>query len=188
MIHLAVAQVVQEANAYINLRAPGGVGAPTDRVVSASLFKLDGTLDTNVRNRVVVQVVNVEKNTVYRSMETTRVRPDGVYERVNPSVRVNAYVLFIANFDDYTEALKSISLVMAFFQNRYTFEVPNNGSGTQHLVFDLHSLTFEELNHLWASLGAKYMPSVVYKAAILDIQDWQMDAEVPPVQEISTQG
>jgi uncharacterized protein DUF4255 len=185
VIHLAIAEVVTEVNAYLNLRSPA---LTTNRVVSGSLFDLQGSPNAATRNRIVVEIVNLEKDAVYRSIETYRTRPDGTHERIRPSVRINAFVLFIANLDDYPEALKAISLVIAFFQNRYSFDVSANGDGSARVVFELYSMTFEEQNHLWASLGAKYMPSVVYKAAILDIRDTQVDAEVPPVEEISTTG
>jgi hypothetical protein len=89
----------------------------------------------------------------------------------------------VGNFDDYGEALKALSDVTAFFQNRSTFEV-SGGNGTSRVIFDLFSMTFEQQNHLWAALGAKYMPSIVYKAGIIDVQDVRVEAEVAPVEEI----
>jgi hypothetical protein len=185
VIHVTVAQVARELNAYLNLRSPG---MPEDRVTPGSLFDLNGAANGATKNRVVVQVVNVEENGVYRSLETHQPRSDGTHGRVNPPVRVNVYVLFVANLDNYPEALKAISLVVAFFQNRYTFEVSGNGDGASRVIFELYSMTFEQQNHLWASLGAKYMPSVIYRAAILDIRDLQTQAAVPPVEEIVTRG
>lgn len=183
MIHVALGQVVRELNAYLNLRSPGISETP---VVAGALLDVTGTANTKTKNRVAAQVVNVEENSVYRSAETHRARPDGTFDRVRPSVRVNLYVLFVGNLDDYGEALKAISLVIAFFQNHFTFVVSGNGDGTSRVIFELYSMTFEQQNHLWASLGAKYMPSVMYKAAIVDISDLQVDGEVPPVEEILT--
>jgi len=185
VIQRSIVQVVSEVNAYLNLRAPG---LTATRAAAGSLFDLNGQPNPVTRNVVAVQIVNVEENSVYRSMETYRARPDGMHERVRPSVRFNVYVHFVANLDDYFEALKAISLVIAFFQNRFTFNISGNGDGPSKVIFELYSMTFEQQNHLWASLGAKYMPSVMYKAAILDIRDTQVDAEVPPVEEISTEG
>jgi hypothetical protein len=185
VIHLSIAEVVSELNAYLDLRAPA-VGGP--RVIAGSLFDLSGQPNGTTRDHVAVQLVNIEENSVYRSMETYRARPDGMNERVRPAVRINVYVLFVANMDNSLEALKAISLVIAFFQNSFSFQIAANGDGSSRVTFELYSLTFEQQNHLWASLGAKYMPSVMYKAAILDIRDMQVDAEVPPVEEISTEG
>ena len=46
-------------------------------------------------------------------------------------------------------------------------------------------MTFEQQNHLWASLGAKYMPCVMYKVGIMAIQDMQIEAKVPLVEEMN---
>lgn len=185
MIHLSIARVLHEVNSYLNVRAPA---QDEERVVAGSLFDLTGQPNSGTSDRIAMQIVNIEENSVYRSMETYRARPDGMNERVRPSVRINVYVLFVANLGDYPEALKAISLVIAFFQNRHTFDISGNGDGSSKVIFELYSMTFEQQNHLWASLGAKYMPSVMYKAAILDISDTQVKAEVPAVEEISTEG
>jgi len=34
---------------------------------------------------------------------------------------------------------------------------------------DLHSMTFEQLNHLWGTLGGKQVPSALYKARVVEI-------------------
>jgi len=184
VIHLAVAQVVDELNAYLNLRSPG---LTQERVVAGSLYDLAGALNTKTRDRLVASVINVEENRIYHSLDTYQTRPDGMNERVKPKVRVNVYLLFAGNLDKYDEALKAISNVIGFFQRRNAFVVSGNGSeDASRVVFELYSLTFEQQNHLWAALGAKYVPSVIYKAGIVDIRDTQVEAEVPPVEEIAT--
>jgi hypothetical protein len=183
MIHVAVAQVVAELNAYLNLRSPG---LTQERVVAGSLFDLTGSLSAKTRDRLVVSVVNVEENRVYHSVETYQTRADGMNERVKPKVRLNVYLLFVGNLDKYDEALKAISHAIGFFQHRNVFAVSGNGDSSR-VVFELYSMTFEQQNHLWAAIGAKYMPSVMYRAGIVDIRDTQIEAEVPPVEEIVTE-
>ena len=96
-------------------------------------------------------------------------------------------LLIVANYADYAEALKMLSFVIGFFQQRGSFEVLTNEGERARVQFELLSTTFEQQNHLWAALGAKYMPSVLYKVGILDIRDPQVEAEVPPVEEIRTE-
>ena len=38
-------------------------------------------------------------------------------------------------------------------------------------VVDLFSLNFEQVNHLWSTLGGKYMPSVLYKIRQVTIDE-----------------
>lgn len=183
MIHLAIAQLVEELNAYLKVRT----GDDQDRVVAGSLFDLSGTPNAKTRDKVVAGLVNVEENCVYRSLDIYRTRADGINERIKPKVRLNVYLLFVGNLDKYDEALKAIANVIGFFQQRGAFTVTGNGSeGASRIVLELHSLSFEQQNHLWAALGAKYMPSVVYKAGIVDVRDAQVEAEVSPVEEIVT--
>ena len=39
------------------------------------------------------------------------------------------------------------------------------------LIFELESLGADKLNNIWTTLGAKYMPSVVYKVRMLTFDD-----------------
>src|SRR5690606_28220905 len=101
-------------------------------------------------------------------------------------VRVTAYLLFVANLTSYDEALKSLAHVVTFFQNtRYLdFEEIDDLDEPGRLVFEMNSLTFEQLNHLWGALGAKYRPSVLYKMRLVRLRDALPRAPGPPVTEV----
>jgi len=44
---------------------------------------------------------------------------------------------------------------------------PRLDPGVEKLTFEMESLSSEKLNNVWSTLGAKYMPSVVYKIRML---------------------
>ena len=76
--------------------------------------------------------------------------------------------------------------MVAFFQRRppTSFaDVPDSGDRRERFSAELHTMTFEQQNHLWGALGAKYMPSVMYKVGVIDIDDSQIEALVPPVED-----
>ncbi len=185
MIDQAMAYVVSELNAYLHLRSPS---LAPNRIVAGSLFDLDGNVNQQTRDMVVLSVVNVEEDPVYRSVETFDKRPDGTSTLIKPEVKINLYLLFVANLSDYNEALKMLSYVISFFQLRNSFDysrIPALVDRQGRMVFELFSMTFEQQNHLWGALGAKYMPSLMYKVGILEVRDQQIVAEIPPVQELS---
>jgi hypothetical protein len=184
VIDIMLERVVGELNSYMNLRAPA---LTRERVVSESLFDTHGVAREAARNRLVACLVSIEENRVYRSMETHQVRRDGMHERIKPKVRLNLYILFIANHDQYSEALKAVSHVIAFFQQHGATELIAEDEERSRVIFELYSTTFEQQNHVWASLGAKYMPSVMYRASIVDIRDRKSEGEIPPVREIVTE-
>ena len=55
----------------------------------------------------------------------------------------------------------------------------------EKLIVEMISLTFEQQNHMWGTLGAKYLPSVLYKVRMLVVQ---RSAEAPAslVSEVQT--
>ena len=182
MIDQILTHVLDELNDYLFLRSQ-----VADRAVMGHLYDKD-KLDPKTQDKIVMLLVNVTEERTYRSTDFLEKRPDGKAERVVPPVKVNLHILFIANLGDYSEAMKAVGQLMSFFQHRPFFDLPalselaDNGG---RLNFELESMTFEQINHLWGALGAKYMPSVLYKAGILDVRDRQLQAEVAPVEEIA---
>ena len=39
-----------------------------------------------------------------------------------------------------------------------------------HIILDMHSLTFEQANYLWSTLGGKQHPFVCYKVRLIRLQ------------------
>jgi hypothetical protein len=42
---------------------------------------------------------------------------------------------------------------------------------------EMFTLNFEQVNHLWSTLGGKYLPSVLYKLRVVGVEDEAIDAE-----------
>lgn len=184
MIHQAIQFVISELNAYLNLRSPS---LAPDRVVLDSLFDAGGNINADAKEKVVLSVVNVQEDPVYHSVKLYEKRPDGSAEMVRPEVRVNLFLLFVANISDYDESLKALEHVISFFQARHVFNysgIPSLSDQAGRMVFELYSMTFEQQNHLWGALGAKYQPSVMYKVGLVGIRDRQLEAEVRPVEQV----
>lgn len=190
MIDLVLSHLIAELNDYLYVVSLPETATPDarKRVVGASLYKPDDTWNDDTRDKIVASVVNVQEERVYHSVNTFKRRDDGTSELVRPEIKVNLFVHFVANIADYPESMRALSRVIAFFQHRNRFEYRSISELSEmggHFTVELFSLTFEQQNHLWGSLGSKYMPSVMFKVGILDIRDEQVLAEIPPVEEIS---
>ncbi len=184
MIHQVIQHVVSELDTYLNLRSPS---LAQDRVVLDSLVDGSGSPNANAKEKVVLSLVNIQEDSIYQSVETYEKRPDGKAELVRPELRVNLFLLFIANFSNYAESIKALEYVISFFQTRHVFNysaIPALTGQQGRMVFDLYSMTFEQQNHLWGALGSKYQPSVMYKISLVAIQDRQIEAEIRPVEQI----
>ena len=135
----------------------------------------------NLNDMLVISLVNLEEErTLKNNIPIIKSPTTGKLEAFNPFINLNLYVLFSANFaNNYELALRMLGLVIRFFQGRFVFTSKNSlslspGNSEQFkLIFNLYTLTFEQLNHLWGSLGGKQVPSVMYRMWLVEEKDEQ---------------
>ena len=145
--------------------------------------------DSGAEKKIYLSLLNLEEDRLSRSPENF-VKIDNKIIYKNPKLYLNLYCLFVTN-QNYEEGLKQLSLIFRFFQFRNVFtheNFPSMDSGLEKLVFELHSLNFEQLNQIWGVLGGKYYPSVLYKMRVITIDEMSTEAEGEPIKEIEISG
>jgi hypothetical protein len=155
-----------------------------------NIAKLDDPDILDVKAKIILSLINIEEDKVSKIRENYTSTPTGIVYR-NPPVLVNLYVLFAANYTgDYAQSLKMISKVMQFFQSQSYFTPlthPGLDPKILQLNADLFTLNFEQINHIWSTLGGKYLPSVMYKVRQLSIEDENaVETEGAWIEEIIT--
>ena len=178
MIHEILPIIAGELNEFLNSR----FDLAEDSVVLGSLVGQDGNIAIQGENKIVVTLINIER-------DGTNMSYGGGHTRTNPPIHINLHVLFTAYFNNrnYAEALKFISGVIGFFQGKNAFDHQNTPEMPSHLSkihADLISLDFRELGNLWSGLGAKYLPSVIYKFRTLDMDEDKIIDEIPAIEGI----
>ena len=107
--------------------------------------------------------------------------------KVNPPVNLNLYVIFSANFkQNYEDALRYLSAVISYFQKKRIFtaeDSPGLPKGTGSISFELVDLDLRELSNLWGALGAKYLPSAVYRIRTISIQEEHIEEIIPVIEK-----
>jgi hypothetical protein len=98
--------------------------------------------------------------------------------------------------ENYLSDLRLLSYIVSFFQSYPVFdeesypqlnskvEPGKNWQKIGKLIVNLYTLTMEQQNNMWASIGAKYMPSVVYRIRTISFTDAEPDMEAPPITQI----
>ncbi len=140
---------------------------------------------SSIEDKVIITLLKLEEeNTLRNSPNYTIV--NGKTEYKNPPVNLNLYLLISANRDTYDKSLLSISRVMQFFQGKKVFTSVNTVYNRTNVAMDpldtfkfiveLYSPGFEELNHVWGTLGGRQLPSAIYKIQMAQItQDKKLD-------------
>lgn len=160
-------------------------GIDDDHVVAESLVNPDGTNSDTVLNKIVVSLVNIEHETTANTQQYIAGGTNN-YGKVSNPVFLNLYLLIAANYEsgNYPEALKMLSSVIRIFQSNSYFtrsKNPELSPPLDKLTFEIFNLPLNELSHIWGGLGAKYVPSILYKVRMISIQENKIAEEIPGV-------
>jgi len=160
-----------------------------EHIVIGSVFNEKGEMQVGAGD-VAIMIANIEEEKIFKAQLQKQRRTDNDIEVANPEIKLNLYVLVAANpgtnAGSYDAALKRLSEVVTYFQGTSFFDKTDYPEldPIEYLVVELYSLSFEQQNQLWASLGGKYMPSVIYKVRLVVIDRGFMGAKEKAILEI----
>ncbi len=191
MIDKAIVLLRDELDKYIDL----SIGAA--EVVIDNIGLLETANADSLTRRIVITLVNIEEESTLKNSTPIRkgFGTSTIYE--NPPVFLNLYILITCNYSggDYEAALQRLSAVVKFFQSRNSFSYSSLSGGLLPTAADqlelkftmeLYTLTFEQINHLWGSLGGRQIPFVMYKLRLVALTERALVRDVPVIEEIET--
>ena len=163
---------------------------PDIHAVAGSISEMgSGNNSDNADKDIIISLINVEENRISRDpVNFTRVGTSLLLK--NPAVHLNLTLMFTALRSEtaYGTALQNLQRVIQFFQAKYVFDHANTpllDPGIEKLILEMITISFEQLNQLWAVLGGKYLPSVIYRMRMITI-DSITDQPADLVTEIDT--
>lgn len=176
MLDVALTFLVNNLNAYLKARTSSlaEVAKLTRIVADNGKWFDEGTIGA--------ALINVEEDRILKAQLPEVTYVDGHHVVLTPPLKLNLHVLFAANYTQYDQALKYLSHILTYFQANPKFtqtEHPDLDPRIEKLVVELQSLTYEQLNQVWAFIGAKQLPSAIYKVRLVALQDLTPEIAVP---------
>jgi len=180
MIDAAFTLLRSQLVAYIDSLGDGGDGDAEVKLANVATLESDNKPD--FEPNIIMSLVNIEEEATLKNTPAAYRTLQGVSYR-NPPVFLNLYMLVSAHYkDDYEKSLLRLSNVIQFFQSKNSFSISNapfqedalllRESYTEmQLHLEMFSLSFEQINHLWGSLGGKQSPAVLYKIRLVRITE-----------------
>ena len=161
-------------NAYLQGQAGGTTGEPSgDKVVFVDGDKMDPI--TFKLGAVSELLINVEEERTVRSADPyVRITPAGTRQKVQPDIRMNLYVLFVARFKQYEQAWSHLSRIIQYFQTHRVLNQQNSpdlSEEVERLTMELVTLQFSEQNEVWNALRTTHHPSILYKVSLIVFRD-----------------
>jgi Pvc16 N-terminal domain len=200
MIRTALEFIKKQLDAYVVEREQDAANYSKGNVVELqSLVAPDGTLNASDANHITVMLAGLDEERREGKRPQYKPTDDKQFIKLNPPVELDLYILFIAHKKDYVTALRDLSDVISFFQANPVFDQEKYPSLNatvlepankpwqliERLVFNLHVLSFEQQNNLWAMLGSKYIPSAVYKVKMITVFETRGTEKTPAITEMN---
>lgn len=157
-----------KARAELIREQPGG-----DKVVFVDGDKMDPL--TFAPGAVTALLINVEEERTLRAADPyIRVADNGGQQRVQPDIRMNLYVLFVARFKQYEQAWHHLSQIIQYFQSHRVLDhqtAPHLEDAIERLTMELVTLEFAQQNEVWNALRASHHPSILYRVKLVVFRD-----------------
>lgn len=115
--------------------------------------------------KLIISLVNIERETAGGISGSIR-RNGSEYERSYPPLLLNLDLMLAAVYDEkrYAESLSVLSEALTFMQSHPYFDL--NG---QTYTTEIVTLSTQDINNIWTTLGGQYYPSVMCKLRKLTI-------------------
>ena len=159
------------------------LGAADNQVILARLTNANSTTPPENDNKIILTVVNMERELTISSYASAQPTATAL-NIVAPPVYINVFVMFSANFADYSTGLNYISETISFFQRNPWFSqanLPGLPTEIDKLSFELQNMATQELSELWSMHGGHYLPAVVYKLRMFPFGGSAMTInDIPP--------
>ncbi|MEP7377646.1 MAG: DUF4255 domain-containing protein [Chitinophagaceae bacterium] len=199
MIRTTLEFIQKELEAFIVEREQDPAHYNAGQVVDMnSIVSPGGEVNLDDNFHITIMLAGIEEERREGKRPRIIEREDRQFLRLNPPVELDLFILFVAHQTNYETALRDLSDVISFFQANPVFDEQRfpalnstaSDSGNkpwrliEKLVFNLYSLSFEQQNNLWAMLGSKYIPSVVYKMKMLTVFETRSKERAIPITEL----
>lgn len=161
MIYESLACIADQMNTFFRSR----LKITEDKVLLSALVNQDGSVAIQGENKILLTLVNMVRDTGIKPAGSTG---SGVTIQTSKPVCLHLYLLFSCYFTaaNYGESLRFLSFIISFFQENHVFDhanTPQLDPGINKLILEMESIDGDRLGNMWSTLGAKYMPSVLYK-------------------------
>ena len=165
MIYESLTCLAEEMNNFFKSK----LKITEDKVIVSAIVNQDGSVAVQGDNKVVITLVNTTKDIgVKRDLSISTAVVGNAAKPICLQLSILLSCYFSAN--NYAEALRFLSFVISFLQTKNVFDhsnTPQLDDAIDKLVFEMESYDPDKLSNMWATLGAKYMPSILYRARII---------------------
>ena len=175
MIYPILKFLTEQLNQYIDQVKKANDTLTSPVVLLESIVNLEES-KIKEKNNLLLFIVNISEESAMKNHPGFV--QSGTEETIyrNPPLNLNLYVVVTAVMANYENELRYLSHVLRFFQGKQVFTHQNSVSQVEgmpdgfKIILDFYSLSFEQINYLWSTLGGKQHPFVCYKLRMVEVE------------------
>lgn len=143
--------------------------------VGLNFISKDEPANNDNAGDLFITLLRVEEETSRKPQLPVYSRGENGYEMANPEIWLNLHILITSQANDYGTALQQLSRVVYWINSIPSLkhnrkeEGGNGGTDITNYEMVLESLTAEQSNSLWQTLGSKIVPAVTYNVRMVEI-------------------
>ncbi len=182
MIDSAISHIASELNRHLK----SNFDLNEDVVVVSNIVGQDGSVAAHINNKIVVSLVNIEKDSVPFQQQNFTGAKRGIVTA--PPLYFNLYLMFASYFsgNNYQKGLKLISSTIGYFHEQAVFDQKNSpglDNKINKLILDVENLDMQNLSSLWGILSGKYLPSVLYRVRMVTYDSDAVKKQAPALRQ-----
>jgi hypothetical protein len=104
---------------------------------------------------------------------------------------LNIFVLFSCYFSNsnYSESIRFLDLILTYFEENPTLNaVGPFQDKVNNIKIEIETYNVEKAHNIWTTLGAKYIPSAMYKIRMIVVDSNSISSFVPALRGIRSKG
>ena len=175
MIHPVLKFLAEQLNTYIEeVKKPGDI-LEAPYVILQNISRLDEDA-VKTTNKVLISLVNISEESTMKNNPDYALTRNNLVNYSNPPINLNLFIMITSFMTNYENALIYLSHAITFFQGKYSFTLKDSTTEVEglpddfHIILDIYSLGFEQLNYVWSTFGGKQHPFVCFKVRLIKME------------------
>ncbi|MBB5636863.1 hypothetical protein HDF26_001689 [Pedobacter cryoconitis] len=165
MIYACLNCLAEEMNIFFKSK----LKIDDDRAIISGIVNQNGSIAVQGENKVLITLINIIRDT---NLKREGLTGAGLNINTAKPICIQLHLMISCYFSDtnYVEALRFLSFAIGFLQEKNVFDhtnTPGMDKDLEKLIFEMESVEPDKLSNIWSVLGAKYMPSVLYKVRMI---------------------
>ncbi|WP_268034052.1 DUF4255 domain-containing protein [Algoriphagus sp. PAP.12] len=167
-------------------------GLNENKVVVSNLLDNSGSSLVELEDRMVCFLLSIEEEPALKNkFPRTKGTSTSFFEK-SPSMYLYLQLVICANFKskNYLEGLNYLSQTISFFNNNKIIDpksIPGLSNKVDKITFEICSLSYDSLSHVWSAIGSKILPAAIYKVGLVIFDDTPVKGIIPVIKSADSE-